>query len=102
MAFNKQHKRNGNLFYKKFQRKQVQDESHLTTLISYIHKNPRKHKVQFDFENYRWSSFQTMLSEKATQLERQFVLDWFGGLEKFLEFHRSDIDIEKHVYLILE
>lgn len=102
MAFNKQQARQGNLFYKKFQRLQVRNQDHFSTLVYYLHANCRKHNVQVDFENYKWSSFQSFLCEKPTLLERKFVLDWFGGREMFLEFHQTETDEAEIMDLILE
>ena len=87
MAFNKQHKRTGNLFHRPFKRANVNKESYFTQVIIYIHTNAFKHKLCKDFTKYQWSSWHTMLSNNATHLCRQEVLEWFGGLQPFIDAH---------------
>lgn len=89
MYFNKKHKRSGNLFYRPFKRVAVKSEGHFTWLIYYVHANPRHHKVQVDFQNYKWSSYQAFLSDAPTLLKRNEVLEWFGGMDGFLKFHAT-------------
>jgi putative transposase len=89
MAFNKQHNRSGNLFNRPFKRVMVNKESHFTQAIIYVHANAFKHGVCKDFKDYTWSSWKSIVSLNATKLMRQEVLDWFGGLERFVEAHNS-------------
>lgn len=103
MAFNKQHNRKGNLFHRPFKRVEVEKESHFTQAIVYIHANALRHKLCKDFTKYPWSSWPTMLSTSPTNLCRQEVLKWFGGLQPFIEAHfgmseyyySSDVAIEE-------
>jgi putative transposase len=87
MAFNKQHQRSGNLFHRPFKRVEVNKEKHFTQVIVYIHANAFKHKLCKDFTKYQWSSWHTILSNNPTQLCRQEVLEWFGGLQPFIDAH---------------
>ncbi len=89
MAANKQWGRKGNLFHRPFQRVSVESENHLRWLIFYIHANPKKHKLQTAYRMYPWSSYQTILSDGTTKLERQTVLYWFGGKLAFEQFHQQ-------------
>ena len=91
MAFNKQHKRQGNLFQRPFKRVEIKKESHLTQAIIYIHANAQYHKICNDFTTHLWSSWHTILSDKPTDLKRDEVLLWFGGKQKFIETHKSMI-----------
>jgi putative transposase len=102
MAFNKMFKRTGNLFHRPFKRVNVAKEQHFTQAIVYIHANPVKHKIINDFEKYKWSSWNSLVSDLPTQLKRKELLDWFGNKELFIKAHRdltqfyyeSDIAIE--------
>lgn len=102
LAFNKMYNRNGNLFYKPFKRVLVDRESQFTQAIVYIHANPVKHRLVPDFENYQWSSWKTLLSDKPTSLSRQEIIDWFGNRDNMIRDHRgltnyyytNDISIE--------
>ncbi|MBK8090013.1 MAG: hypothetical protein IPK31_20020 [Chitinophagaceae bacterium] len=91
LAFNKQHNRKGNLFYKPFKRLKLEKETHFTQAIIYIHANPLKHKLVKDFTGWQWSSWQTMVSASPTRLLRNEVLTWFGNKDRFIEAHKSMI-----------
>ncbi len=103
MAFNKQHNRTGNLFHRPFKRVQIIKESYFTQAIVYIHANALRHKVCKDFTKYQWSSWQTMISTNPTHVCRHEVLEWFGGLQPFIDAHKgmteyyydSDVAIEE-------
>jgi REP element-mobilizing transposase RayT len=89
LSFNKRYKRRGNLFYKPFKRIEINKESYFTQAIIYIHTNPLKHKVTDDFTSYKWSSWQSMLSDAPTRIMRKEVLDWFGGKDQFIQAHNN-------------
>lgn len=101
MNFNKMWRRSGNLFYRPFKRRKVQNEGHFTHLIKYIHTNPVKHGLTNDFTSYPWSSYQAFLSDESTNLEKQEVFDWFGGKVPFLAFHQEYNHLEKISDLII-
>jgi putative transposase len=53
-------------------------------------------------EDYKYSSYTAYLSEKETELNKQEVLDWFGGLDGFINHHKIMMDeqgINKHLKL---
>ncbi len=91
MAFNKQHERKGNLFHRPFKRIEINKETHFTQAIVYIHANAVKHKLCSDFTNYKWSSWHSILSESPTQLCRNEILQWFGGVQPFIDAHKKMI-----------
>ncbi|MBS1509633.1 MAG: hypothetical protein JST86_02235 [Bacteroidetes bacterium] len=90
MNFNKYCNRSGHLFVNPFRRITVIDDAHFTQLVLYHHANVYKHLGQRQFQEYRWSSYQAILSDKPTLLKRQYVLDWFGGKERFISFHKEN------------
>ncbi|RBQ03764.1 transposase [Pedobacter miscanthi] len=94
-AFNKRFDRTGKLFEERFKRKKVENESYISELIYYIHSNPQKHGVLRDFRDYPYSSYNVVLSDKPTALKREEVIDWFGGLNFYKEYHEK-----KHQQLI--
>ena len=89
MGFNKQHNRTGNLFHRPFKRIEIDKESHFTQAIVYIHANAQHHNLRKDFRQHKWTSWHSMLSNSPTNLKRKEVLEWFGGLEKFIEIHKA-------------
>ena len=68
---------------------EVNKESHFTQAIIYIHANAQHHKLCKDFTQHKWASWHSMLSDKPTQLKRNEVLEWFGGLEQFIAAHKG-------------
>ena len=92
MAFNKVNKRAGSLFINPFRRIGITDDAHLTQLIIYIHANVLKHFKKKDFQNFKWSSYQSILSNNPTHLKRAEVLQWFGGKERFITTHLENAE----------
>ncbi|MBW8051592.1 MAG: hypothetical protein FVQ77_14895 [Cytophagales bacterium] len=86
-AFNKEQNRHGNLFERPFKRILIDNDDYFSQLVYYIHSNPENHRIIGDFKKYKWSSYNSFLSEKLTRLQRDSVLDWFGGKEGFIKFH---------------
>lgn len=92
VAFNKRHSRNGNLFQRQYKRVEINHDHQLTQTIVYTHANPLKHGVVSDFTKYKWSSYQTIVSEKQTVVAREEVLEWFGGKDHFTKDHKDMAD----------
>jgi putative transposase len=89
MAFNKRYGRTGSLFEHPFHRVAVEDDTYLTRLIVYIHRNPAKHGFTDDFRQWRYSSYAAILSRHPTHVARERVLDWFGGSAQFKSLHEQ-------------
>ena len=89
MAFNKQHDRVGTLFQTPFKRACVEKDDYFTHLIYYIHANPQLHGLIPDFRDWKWSSYKRILMENLSKLKKKEVLDWFGGNNRFLQFHED-------------
>ncbi|MNR01535.1 hypothetical protein D3C85_1173410 [compost metagenome] len=98
-AFNKQNKRTGSLFEKHFKRIKLNDENYLKQLIIYIHLNP-KHHLDLKFEDYKYSSYQSYLSDKETKIKRELIINLFEGIENFVFCHnqKNDILTEKYTF----
>jgi len=91
-AFNKRFDRHGNLFERPFKRKLVDDESYFKSLVIYIHNNPVHHGFTQHSMDYPWSSYLTCISVKPTHLQRDTVINWFGGESNFIAAHNKHID----------
>ena len=98
-AFNKQTNRTGSLFEKHFKRIKLNDENYLKQLVVYVHMNP-KHHLDLKFEDYKYSSYQALVSSKETKVVREEVLKLFGDLENFIFCHnqKSDFLTETHTF----
>jgi REP element-mobilizing transposase RayT len=86
-AINKAYGRTGSLFQHPFGRVAVTSDRQFWNVIAYIHQNPQKHKFVDDFREWKYSSYVVILSEKPTRLQRDVVLDWFGGPKQYLDLH---------------
>jgi hypothetical protein len=101
-AINKGYGRTGSLFEERFARIPVTMVSYFTTLIFYIHYNPQKHGFVEDFRDWEWSSYPTLVGTEETSLKRNEVLDLFGGLNGFEDFHQGMVDEKKLTRLVDE
>ncbi|MFA5832804.1 MAG: transposase [Bacteroidota bacterium] len=88
-SINKMYHRTGSLFEKNFHRIEVTSDSYFSRLVQYIHFNPQHHGFCDDFRTYPYSSFNIILSETETKINRNSVIQWFGGREEFIEFHKN-------------
>jgi putative transposase len=86
-AINKAYQRSGSLFEKNFDRILIDSDSHLTHLVCYIHRNPQKHGFCDNFRDYPYSSYQAIAQNKNTRINRLAVLEWFGSLTAFENYH---------------
>ena len=87
-SVNKENDRTGSLFEKHFKRIRLENEEYLRNLIIYVHLNPKNH-LDLNFENFKFSSYQSFLSTKETKLERNEVLELFGGIDNFIFCHKQ-------------
>jgi putative transposase len=101
-AFNKTFNRTGSLFEHPFGRIEVDSDAYFLQLIAYIHQNPQKHDFVEDFRDWPFSSYHALLSTRRTRLQRDDVLDWFGGLEGFLAYHQTTVDANQTAAWLLE
>lgn len=85
-AFNKQQNRTGSLFEKHFKRIQIENEEYLKNVIQYIHLNP-KHHLDINYKNFIFSSYQTILSDKPTNLLRYEIINLFENIDNFIYCH---------------
>ena len=90
MRFNNKWDRNGILFQRPFHRLEISNENHLTYLIYYIHRNLDKHKIRIPYYEYEWSSYKVITSKTETLIQRNEVLEFFGGTHPFIEFHKLE------------
>ena len=95
-AINKRYDRVGSLFQGRYKVSEITSDSYFTTIINYIHQNPVIAALVANMEDYKYSSYPAYLSNKETTLKKQEVLDWFGGLESFIEHHKMSLD-EKEI-----
>lgn len=100
-SFNKQNSRRGALFLDFTKRIAILNEFYFIRVVNYIHQNPVHHGFCKTANEWEYSSYNSILRlNKGSKLERNAVFDWFGGIERFIEFHQknhfidNEIDIE--------
>jgi len=90
MAFNVQENRVGSLFQSPLKRNLVDSDEYFTNLVYYIHANAQLHGFVDDFRQYPWSSYQRITSPKPSKLQKEQVLNWFGGIDQYIDYHASN------------
>ena len=100
--FNKKYDRTGSLFKNKFKKIEVMSDEYLKYLVYYIHHNPVHHGFIDNIEDYKYSSYQSILSDKKTKIQREEVIDWFDDIDNFRYFHRINQNIDKIKSIVLD
>jgi len=88
-AINKRYSRTGSLFEKPFERKRITNEDYLRQVILYIHHNPIHHSFSISIENYKWSSYKSILSTSASKIKREEIIQLFDSPENFIYCHEN-------------
>lgn len=84
--FNKKYDRSGTLFANRYKSQPLEKESHLISVVRYIHQNPIKANLSSDLKSYKWSSYSEYL-HNGRLVDTQHVLGALGGLEAFRRFN---------------
>ena len=92
-AYNKMYKRMGSLFLKNFKRKPVDTDDYFIKLINYIHNNPVRHGFVLKPEEWKFSSYNAIISDLPTLVERRKVIEVFGDVRNFIFCHQKMLDI---------
>jgi len=93
-AFNKMYKRKGGLFMDYIKRNEATKDSSLGSFIFYVHKNAKHHGLVKEIGDWPFDSYNSILSNKPTALKRNEVIEWFGSLQHFIEFHQQPVDLK--------
>ena len=101
-AINKQQDRMGSLFMRPLKRVKIDTDIYLKEIIFYIHHNPVHHEINKNFKTYKWSSYQTILSNKPTKISRKQVIDLFDDIENFIYCHKINNNLDNIKNLTVE
>ena len=95
-AFNKRYNRKGALFVDYMRRTLIDTEQYRKNIVLYIHQNPIHHGYCNRLEEWKYASYNTILSNRFTFLQREEVVKWFGDVENFIFEHTilKNIDYE--------
>ena len=91
-AFNKMYDRRGSLFIPNMKREEVTNDGSFCKVVHYIHANPVHHQFVKAIDKWPHSSYRILLSKAVTKLDREYVLNIFGGLDWFIKYHQQPID----------
>lgn len=82
----------GGLFCQSIKRNLISSEEYLQMCIAYIHNNPVKHGFCSSPEKWKYSSYNSIISNGKTNIERDEVISWFENRKNFVYYHRSKAD----------
>ncbi len=88
-AINKKYNRTGSLFQYKFKRVKIDSEEYLREVVVYINLNPVYHNFVKEVGMYKYASYNALISEKPTLLNREEVMYIFENKENFI-YHMKD------------
>jgi putative transposase len=90
-SINKAHDRTGPLFESPFERKLIDNDRYLTSVVCYCHHNPQLHGFVNDFKEWEFSSYHAIINNDNTFISSQKVIDRFGGLTLFKKAHKTGL-----------
>jgi REP element-mobilizing transposase RayT len=99
-SINKAHKRTGPLFESPFERKWVDNESYLTSMIYYCHWNAQHHDFVKDFRQWEYSSYGIITKNDNALVATEKVLTRFGNVAAFEDAHSiflEDQELNKYI-----
>ena len=82
----------GGIFCQSINRNLITSEEYLQMAIVYIHNNPIKHGFCSSANKWKYSSYNAVISNSVTNIERDEVLSWFENRGNFIEYHQSNAD----------
>ncbi|HRS53544.1 MAG TPA: hypothetical protein P5250_02415 [Bacteroidales bacterium] len=73
----------------------IKDNEQMKEILVGIHLNPVYHNITEDPGIYQWSSFQPFLKQNNDNLPCEEVLNYYGGKQKFIDYHTQAIKWNK-------
>ena len=93
-SFNKMYKRKGCLFIPNMKAKLLSDNNDICKLVHYIHANPVHHGFVKEMGLWKYSSYNAYLSEEITLLSKTEIIEIFGSLKYFIDYHQQPIELK--------
>ncbi|MEJ7611792.1 MAG: hypothetical protein WKF88_11490 [Ferruginibacter sp.] len=88
-TINKRYDRTDPLFESPFERKLIEDDNYLTSMVYYCHYNAQLHGIVNDFRDWPHSSYHRIENGDNSIVCTQKILTWFGGTEAFIKQHEA-------------
>jgi len=87
--FNRKYVSRGVVFERSCEMRLIDTDEYLIDLICYIHNNPVKHNICKSPEQYRWSSYNEIISDNSVFCNSEKIIHLFDSRENFIFVHRS-------------
>lgn len=101
-SINRAHKRTGPLFESPFERKWVDDESYIMSMIYYCNRNAQHHGFVKDFRDWEFSSYNSMIRNDNTLVVAEKVIRRFGNVAAFEKAHSIFLENKEMDKYIIE
>jgi putative transposase len=92
-SFNKVYERRGSLFMPNMKSALIGDEASICKVVHYIHANPVHHGFVKEPGNWKFGSYNGYISQAATKLSKEVILNIFGSIEYFIKYHQQPIEL---------
>jgi REP element-mobilizing transposase RayT len=86
--YNRKYSRKGKLFMLPFKRKSINDDFYYTRIIYYIHRNPIHHGLVDHIGDWKFSSYNSLIDQRSSLVDRTTVHSWFGDRDYFIYCHQ--------------
>ena len=93
-SFNKVYNQMGSMFIPSMKTELIEDNSSFCKRVHYTRTNLVHHGFTKRMEDWPHSSYKIFFSKSPTKLEREYVLESFGGLDEFIKYHQQPIDLK--------
>ena len=93
-SYNKWNMRHGSLFMQNMRKEIIRSEDEFRAMIYSTHITPIEFGYVKRIEDWPFSSYQSLLCSSLTHLEREFVLDIFGGIDLFIRYHQQSLSLK--------
>ncbi len=72
----------------------IEDESSICKVTYYIHANPVHHRFVKEMTEWKFSSYNSYLSESETKLSKEEILNVFSRKEYFINYHTQAVELK--------
>jgi REP element-mobilizing transposase RayT len=87
-SINKRYHRTGSLFQNSYKKKEINKELYFKNLVQYIHQNPVRASICKQCSEWKYSSYNDIIGHSKTIIEKEYILNEFGGKENFVYMHK--------------
>lgn len=96
-AINEQQKKRGSLFEKGFKIKHLESTADLKQCLLNMHNSSLQNKLVTKVEDWKFSSYEALSTDKATKLKRDEAMSWFENKEDFLNCQHQKIEYSQTI-----